>query len=465
MAKPRIMVVEDDRIIADHIEITLNNLGYGVTAMVGSGEEAVKRAERDNPDLVLMDLVLKGKMDGIEAASQIRSLLNIPVVFLTAFSGQKMLERAKVTEPFGYIIKPFEDRELHSIIEIALYKSKIEKKLKENREWLHTTLNSIRDAVITLDNQGSVTFMNPVARSLTGWNHEETLGEPLKKVLNIMDGRTGKEVTDPGKDILNRKTINGPTDNLLLISKNGRKTPIAASGSPIQDKQAAIHGLVLVIKDISERKKAEEKLRETLREKEILLKEIHHRVKNNMQIVHSLLNIQSRQLKDIHVLNILKETQNRIRSIGLIHEQLYKSENFSKIEFGEYIQKLVEGLFQSYRIDPDHVSPKIDAAGVTLDINKAIPCGLIINELVSNSLKHAFKEGRKGVIQVQMMSGTNGQFALAVNDNGVGFPESLDFESAGTLGLQLVNILVDQIRGAVKLDRENGTLFHITFGT
>jgi len=163
----KILVVEDESIVAMDIKHRLESMGYIVPAITSSGEEAVKKTAETNPDLVLMDIVLKGEMDGIDAAQQIKDNLDIPVVYLTAYSDEKTLKRAKITGPFGYIIKPFEDRELHSAIEIALYKHEMESKLKENEKWLSTTLESIGDAVITTDKNGCITFMNPIAQNLT----------------------------------------------------------------------------------------------------------------------------------------------------------------------------------------------------------------------------------------------------------------------------------------------------------
>ena len=197
MPKADILIVEDDRIVAEDTRITLEKLGFGVSGIVSFGEDALKRVEAEPPDLVLMDIELEGEMDGIEAADQIRSRFNIPVVYVTGYADEDVLERAKVTEPFGYVVKPFEDRELNSVIEIALYKHEMETKLKESEAWLYTTLKSIGDAVITTDTKGIVTFMNPVARSLTGWRLEEAMGRPLADVFNIINEETRKEVENP----------------------------------------------------------------------------------------------------------------------------------------------------------------------------------------------------------------------------------------------------------------------------
>ncbi len=161
MAKAQILVVEDESIVAMDIQNMLKNLGYNVPVIVSSGEEAVEKAAKIRPDLVMMDIVLKGNMDGVEAADQIRTLFDIPVVYLTAFADERTLQRAKITEPFGYILKPFDERELHVNIEMALYKHKIERKLKENERWFSTTLRCIGDAVIATDKKGSIIFMNP----------------------------------------------------------------------------------------------------------------------------------------------------------------------------------------------------------------------------------------------------------------------------------------------------------------
>ncbi len=178
MSKAQILIVEDDGIVAEGIKMSLRKLGFGVSGIVPSGEQALEKVKEYHPDLVLMDIMLKGEMNGTEAASQIQSQFNIPIVYLTAYTDEDILERAKVTEPFGYIIKPFEDKELNTAIEIALYKHKMEGELKKSKAWLSTTLNSIGDAVMAADTNGYVTFMNPVAESLTGWKQEDAVGKP-----------------------------------------------------------------------------------------------------------------------------------------------------------------------------------------------------------------------------------------------------------------------------------------------
>jgi len=217
-------------------------------------------------------------------------------------------------------------------------------------------------------------------------------------------------------------------------------------------------------KEITVRKQAEEKIKATLKEKEILLQEVHHRVKNNMQIISSLFNLQSGHIKDKQASEIFKSSQNRIRSMALIHERFYQSEDMARVDFAEYAQNLTGHLFSSHGINPGAVKLNLKIKEVFLDLNTAIPCGLIINELVSNSLKHAFPDGKKGEIKIAMHSLNKDEMEVIVSDNGVGLSKKVDFRKTDSLGLHLVNLLAeDQLHGDIKLDRTKGTSFHIKF--
>ncbi|HWQ19211.1 MAG TPA: histidine kinase dimerization/phosphoacceptor domain -containing protein, partial [Methanotrichaceae archaeon] len=215
--------------------------------------------------------------------------------------------------------------------------------------------------------------------------------------------------------------------------------------------------------EIAERKRAEELITSSLNEKEVLLREIHHRVKNNLQVVSSLLYLQSRKIDDPQVSEVFKESQNRIKSMALIHEKLYRSGNLAKIDFSEYAKNLILYLFDSYGVSQSKISLKMEMEHVLLGVDTAVPCGLIINELISNSLKHAFAEAEHGEIEVSLRSNDAGRFLLKIRDNGVGLSDSLDLKNAGTLGLQLVNILVAQIDGHIEAKSEDGAEFEICF--
>lgn len=211
-------------------------------------------------------------------------------------------------------------------------------------------------------------------------------------------------------------------------------------------------------------RQSENQIKASLKEKETLINEIQHRVKNNLQIISSLLTLQSEYVKDERFIELFNETQNRVRSMALIHEILYQSEDLSRIDFGEYIQNLTTHLFQTYGVKSDDIRLDINAYDISLGVDTAVPCGLIINELVSNSLKHAFPVTKKGQIRIVLSSDGGNKFTLIVSDDGIGFPKDLDFRNPESLGLQLVVSLVNQLGGAIRLSRRHGTEFKIVFG-
>ncbi|MDL1981091.1 MAG: PAS domain S-box protein [Deltaproteobacteria bacterium] len=296
MSNSRILIVEDEGIIAKDIQSTLNRSGYSVIGIASSGEEAIKKAMEIHPDLVLMDIVLEGAMDGVEAAEHIRDHFDIPVVYLTAYSDDTTLQRAKITEPFGYILKPFQEKELYTTIEMALYKHTMQRKLKESEQWLATTLKSIGDAVIATDTGKLITFMNPVAEALTGWKQEEAIGKPLKDVFKIINEKTGKQADDPVAKVLMEGVIVGLANHTVLIAKDGTKKPVDDSSAPIRDDKGKIIGVVLVFRDISERKIAVEQLRAS--------EERHRSVVDNINVGIALI---SRNMEILALNNQMKK--------------------------------------------------------------------------------------------------------------------------------------------------------------
>lgn len=262
MAKAHILIVEDESIIALDIKSTLENLGYAVIAIVPSGAEAIRIAGEEHPDLVLMDIRLKGDMDGVQAAEQIRADYDVPVVYLTAHADDATLQRAKVTQAFGFILKPFEDRELHTTIEIALYKHEMEHRLKESESWLAATLKSIGDAVIATDAQGCIQFMNPVAEALTGWPQAEAQGKAFEQVFHIIHQETRCPAENPIARVFREQVVVDLGENILLAARDGKEIPIDDSAAPIRDEHDRLTGVVIVFRDISERVQAAEALRQ-----------------------------------------------------------------------------------------------------------------------------------------------------------------------------------------------------------
>lgn len=257
MAEKRILVVEDEAIIAMEIEDRLKELGYSVLELVDTGEEAVKKANSLHPDLVLMDIMLKENMTGIEAASKIRDEVGVPVIYLTANADKVTVQLAKHTEPFGYIVKPFKERDLQIAIELALYKHEIERKLRENRQWLETTLSSIGEAVLATDPEGNITFVNPVMESMLGRDNPDLLDKPIKEVCDLSIDEDGEKEVFPVDQALSTRNIVFENDAFLNPTGN-ISIPVDITAAPIIDEDDQIMGVVLVFRDITDRKMTQE---------------------------------------------------------------------------------------------------------------------------------------------------------------------------------------------------------------
>lgn len=247
------------------------------------------------------------------------------------------------------------------------------------------------------------------------------------------------------------------------VRKDGELISANVTVSLVRDANDNPNYFVAVFEDITERKEYERQLEESIKEKEVLLKEVHHRVKNNMQVISSILNLQSSYISDENALGILRESQDRIKSMSFVHESLYQSNTLSEVNFAEYIQNIARNLYHSYGRPEGGIGLEFDLEEIYLNLDTSIPCGLIINEVVSNSLKYAFQGREKGVIKVEMGKLSDGKLKLIVSDDGIGLPEDFDIENAESLGLQLVTTLVTQVSGELEIDVSNGTKFNIVF--
>ena len=261
MAHATILVVEDETIIAIDIQQRLQRLGYAVPTIATSGLDALQKAADLCPDLVLMDIVLKGDMDGIETAEQLRTQFQIPVVYLTAYADEGTWQRALATAPFGYVLKPLVDRQLQTVIAIALDKHRLEKQLAESARWFSTTLRCVGDAVIATNTNGQVTFMNPLAEALTGWPQVDALGADVDLICRVVNADTPTAVATPLRQAMRTgELVQLGHSRGLLIARDGTTIPIDASAAPIRDAQGVLLGAVLVFRDVTERRRTEEAL-------------------------------------------------------------------------------------------------------------------------------------------------------------------------------------------------------------
>ncbi len=260
MADTSVWIVEDESIVAMDLKARLLKMGYHVAGISGYAEEAIEEIRLNPPDIVLMDIVLKGTMDGIEAAGIIREELEIPVVYLTAYSEDSTIFRAKVTEPYGYILKPFMERDLQIAIEIALYKSSMERKLRASERWLKTTMQSMGEGIIATDSEGIVRFMNPVATNLTGAVEDQAIGTPSGAAFRT-ESSSGSQGTDPVLMALGDQRAVCSDELMVLVSLDGTRRFVEYTATPILDEKDHISGAVLIFRDISDRVRAEEELR------------------------------------------------------------------------------------------------------------------------------------------------------------------------------------------------------------
>ena len=700
---PRILIVEDEAILAEDMGISLKNIGYVVEDKASTGAEAVRLAQELRPDLILMDIKLRGHIDGMEAADRIRANLDIPVIYLTGYSERDVLERAKKTQPYGYLGKPISLSELRSTIDTALYKHAADKRVRESEERFRSLIDQAADAIFVHDFGGKFLDINQQASTSLSYTRDELLsmsvgdidpdivhrGDSTKYWANLpatfearhkrKDGTTfpveirlgpieygeTKVILAIVRDITDRKMAekaleeseerfrtafqtspdavsinrlsdglyvdvndgftelsgftreevignsslainiwNDPTDRDRLVAglralghvnnleaqfcrkdggvrtgllsarimdlngephilsvtrdvhdwektqlelrektsllnsliealpdviyfkdaerrhvivnkayerffgvkrqevlgktveefippdttkpsrmsddevinskkslfeeqswanKRGENRIFETRKFPILDDRGNILAIGGISRDITGRKRSEEQIKASLREKEILLREIHHRVKNNLAVIQSLLRIQARYAGNTEFSRMLEDGQNRIRSMALAHELLYQSENLTYVNMGGYLAKLLNQLIESFSIVGKRIEIKKEIQEVHLGIDTAVPLGFILTELLSNCYQHAFPKSGNGEILVMLRRIGEGQCEFVVKDDGVGIPGDKQYEESSSLGFRLIQIFVNQLNGKSEIVREEGTEFRIIF--
>lgn len=365
----------------------------------------------------------------------------------------------KFLEDHMFEVKPEGGKKYFSGIMIDITKQKnAEVKYKETEARLAAILTNLPKVVIYQAMEGK-DFISDNIEDMIGYKPHEVLKE--KYFFGKLMPEEDMEMVKQSLKNWHKNENNVLVMEFRLKKKSGETVWIedhmyrvkTDSGEPY------ISGILI---DITERKLAEQKVSQSLREKELLLKEIHHRVKNNLQVVSSLLKLQQNYVTDKKTYDVLVDSQNRVRSMALVHQKLYQSKDFSQIEFGEYVRQLTQQLVNVFRSKSNDVLINVETSNAMLSIDQAIPCGLIINELVSNSLKYAFPSGCSGIINISV-NHTGNESELIIQDSGIGFPTGIDFKDTATLGLQLVNTLVGQIDGTIEMDVKDGTIFTIKF--
>jgi len=404
-----------------------------------------------------------GRVEMVTANDYFRVIMFIVIAFVVATLSERI---AKGREELRELNKELEERVDARTKELMKANEQLKQEITGHKQaedllrdaeadW-RNSFDSLEDVMLIIDRDYNIENINESGLKLLGKSKEEVIGE---KCYQIISGADSPGEDCPCMNSLETKKVESYDRYEARFGKY-----YSIKSAPIFDDNGEIIKFVDLRRDITERKRAEEKIEASLREKEVLLREIHHRVKNNLQIISSLLNLQAMKAKDKKIVEPLLDSRSRIQTMALIHAQLYESESLEQIEMGSTIRRLLTFLLQIYAEAKMKITPVVTAEGITLPISLAIPCGLIINELVSNALKHAFTGMTEGSIEISMRESAGDRIKLTVKDNGVGIPEELDIYKTDTLGLKIVRVLAeDQLMGKMGLIRNKGAGIYVEF--
>lgn len=483
MTTPKILVVEDEVIVAKTITNQLQQLGYIVADTASSGAAAIAKVTETQPDLVLMDIVLKGEMDGITAATQIREKQDVPIIYLTAYADDQTLQRAKVTQPFGYIVKPFTANDLRVAIEMGLFKHQVARELQENRDQLATLLRSMGDAVIATDAQGRVTFMNPAAERLTGWQQTEAAGKAVTEVFQLIDEVTDLPIENPVAKVLQEHQIVHLNDFTALVARSGTYIPIGDSASPLRRPTGEVSGVVIVFWDMSDRRQTElltqalEKEKELNRLKSQFVSTVSHEFRNPLAAVFIATELLEKtpNLPEAKKFSYLQRIKASVQSMNQLMEDVLimgQAEadrldcNPALLDLEQFCHSLLEEFSMSKAQETTIVfSSQGGATQVWMDERLL---RYILTNLLSNAIKYSPADA---TIHFALTINSEARIAtFQIQDQGIGIPEADQpqlFESffrasnansiQGTgLGLAIVKRCVDAHHGQIFISSQVG---------
>jgi PAS domain S-box-containing protein len=396
----------------------------------------------------------------------VQSYIAVPIAYEGCLIGSLAFNSIRTTKTWSA-----EDaallRTLADIFASALMRKRVEQALRQSEALYRTLSEAVPDLIWSCDNEGRFDFVNSRWVEYTGLTLEELNAGGSQQVNHPDEYPQLRQQWELAKQ--NSETFEA---EFQYRRRDGIYRWFLARAVPLKDAEGNIVKWIGTSTDIHDRKQAEEQLEASLQEKEALLKEVHHRVKNNLQVISSLLDLQSQRIQEPQILDVFRNSQTRVRSMALIHEKLYQSENLSKVNLADYIESLAMYLIQSYAINPDKITLQLHLEPVALNLDTAIPCGLILNELVSNALKYGFPENTGGTLWIELRCLHQGipyeernTFELIVRNDGLKLPEIPDFSTAKSLGFQLVNILVQQLRGQIEVNQSQNTEFKLRFSS
>jgi PAS domain S-box-containing protein len=459
MSKPlRSLIVEDSPEQAQLLVHELTVGGYAPAyERVDTAEAMIAALERQSWDIVLSDHYMP-TFSSMDALSILQGKeLDLPFIIVSGHISEEEAVAAMKAGAHDYVIKGKLAR-LVPAVERELKEAEVRRQRKRSEVLYHSLVENLPQNVFCKDAAGRFTFANQ--------RFCRAFGRPLAEII----GKTDADLFSPElarKHEQDDARILQTGQMLETVEEHqkpgGEKNYVEVIKTPLRDARGHVIGLQGIYTDITERKRAEAAIHASLEEKIVLLKEVHHRVKNNLQIVISLLRLQAVRTKNPEALDTLQETGNRIHSMALLHETLYRSQSLAHVNFADYIESLCSHLFRSHAQKAVRVKLERRLQNVNMDLDRAVLCGLIVNELISNALKHAFPADRSGRIAVEFGATPQEQILLKVADDGVGLPWGLNLRQTKTLGHQLVFMLTEKLRGTMEVARDHGTGFTITF--
>ena len=424
-----LIVVSNEGIIQTVNQAALNLLCYTDSELLNEPLEIIFEEKLSFNELIINNLLKRESTGIVEKSLLTKDGRKIPVLF----SASLMHSANGMNQGIVCVATDITER----------------KKAEAQISKLFSAVEQCTVSIVITNTNGTIEYVNPEFSLITGYSFEEAIG---KNPQILKSGEHGPEVYKGlWETITSGKVWYGELHNR---KKSGELYWESVSIAPVRDTRDVITHFVGVKEDITERRKAEDQIKSSLKEKEILLQEIHHRVKNNLQVIISLLSLQSKDIKDKKVLKMFKESQDRVHSISLVHEGIYRSKDLAHIKLEGYVKKLTSDLLKSYKVNEGIITLKVDAENMSIGIDTSIPCGLIINELLSNSLKHAFPEKRKGEIDIKIHRTGDSEIEMIFRDNGIGLPEKYDFRDSPGFGFRMIIDLVEyKLMGRINLIR------------
>lgn len=454
--RKNILLVEDSATIAMMEADKIKRFGYEVLT-ASSGEEAVEIAVNNKKvGLILMDIELGEGIDGSEAAKQILSVRHLPIVFHTAHTEKEYIDRLKTITRYGVVAKNSSDFVLESSIGMALelfeanrsleYKMELLQKANDDLRKLSLAVEQSSSSIVITDLDANIEYVNKAFVMLTGYSFAEAVGQNPRI---LKSGKTPQETYDELWACLKRGEM--WKGEFINRSKHGKEYIELAVISPVRQADGHITHYLAIKDDITERKKDEGIIKNLLAEKELILKEVHHRIKNNMNSIVSLLHFQAKDMKTPEAVSSLEDAQNRVHSMMVLYDKLYRSKSFMEISFKDYLAGLIEEITANL-VNRERVKVETHIEDFIIDTKVLSALGIIINEIITNAMKYAFRGKEEGLVSVSAAL-KDKLVTLVIADNGIGIPESIDIESSPGFGLELVSMLTKQLKGNLKIER------------